>query len=242
MRRNTHGGAVLLATLLTFAALSAPASAMQVLEAADHAELQAEVSATGVSRVALEGDRIARVIRSPGGFTAEHDPARGDLYLRPLPGGGEAPVTEPEAEPAALFIGTEKGFTYRLVLTPAEGGAAQILIRNPEATAPAGGAGDARVGALVDLIRAVARREPVPGYAIEAGTGGTAGGPEEVIEVWRGPRFTALVLALGADSPGDAAALSARLGRGIAAAWVSAPGAAGGRLAVAVREGAGGVR
>ena len=47
----------------------APAAAMQILSATDHAELTAEISATSVSRVALAGDRIARVIRAPGGFT-----------------------------------------------------------------------------------------------------------------------------------------------------------------------------
>ena len=39
----------------------APAAAMQILDAADHAELVAEISATNVNRIALMGDRIARV-------------------------------------------------------------------------------------------------------------------------------------------------------------------------------------
>ena len=63
--------------------LAAPAAGMQILDAADHAELSAEISGTAVNRIALDGDRIARVVRAPGGFAIEHDPARGDLYLRP---------------------------------------------------------------------------------------------------------------------------------------------------------------
>lgn len=233
-----RGAAGRLAVLALAAALAAPAGAAELLEASDHAELEATVAASGVSRIALVGDRIARVVRSPDGFTVEHDPARGDLYLRLMDAGGGAdegaavPGTESEAAPAVLFVGTERGFTYRLVLTPAKGGPAQILIRNPAAAATAQAAtGDARVAALVLLVRAVARREPLPGYAIEAGAGRTVAGLD-VIEGWRGPRFTALVLDSSAGRNTDAAALGRRLGPGIAAAWVSP--ASG--IAVAVRE------
>ena len=74
-------------------ALPLPASAMQILDAADHAEIAAEISATGVNRIALHGDRIAKVVRAPDGFAVEHDagsatsisgpPARGRKPLRP---------------------------------------------------------------------------------------------------------------------------------------------------------------
>ena len=63
-------------------ALPAPSAAMQILDAADHAEIAAEISATHVNRIALHGDRIAKVVRSPDGFAVEHDPTSGDLYLR----------------------------------------------------------------------------------------------------------------------------------------------------------------
>ena len=249
-RRLGEGAAwsALLAALLMYMALAAPAAAMQVsgtrvLEAADHAELRADVAAAGVSRIALVNDRIARVVRSPGGFVAEHDPASGDLYLRALAGEGDVLDGE-AAEPAVLFLGTEKGFTYRLVLHRVAGGPAQVLIRNPEAAAATHGAADAadpRIGALVRLVGAVARREPLAGYAIApvGGSGGIAfGGADAVriVETWRGPRFEALVLDLGPGASGDAAALGRRLGPGIAAVWLAARQADGARLAVAVRE------
>ena len=249
MRRTIRGRAPLagaLAALLLYTAVPERAAAMQVLEAADHAELRAEVAADGVSRIALVNDRIARVIRGPGGFEAEHDPASGDLYLRPLDADGGDLL---EDEPAVLFLGTEQGFTYRLVLHAVEDGPAQVLIRNPEAVSATreADAADPRIGALVRLVGAVARREPLAGYAIEAAgeSGGVAFGSAEavrVVETWRGPRFDALVLALGPDAPGDAAALGLRLGPGVAAVWLAESGAGGARLAVAVRERAGGVR
>ena len=115
-------------------ALPLPAAAMQILDAADHAELAAEISATGVNRIALAGDRIARVVRAPGGFAVEHDAGSGDLYLRPAGPRAKTPASEADPHaPVTLFIGTEKGFTYRLTLMPADRDSAQILIRNANA-------------------------------------------------------------------------------------------------------------
>ena len=129
MTRRTGIAALLAAHLFFMAAVVAapPAAAMQILDAADHAELAAEISATNVNRIALARDRIARVVRSPDGYAVEHDGASGDLYLRPSAPG--APGAAPGG-PVTLFVGTEKGFTYRLTLTPSVRGSAQILIRN----------------------------------------------------------------------------------------------------------------
>ncbi len=205
--------------LLTMGALALPlpAVAMQILDAADHAELVAEKSARGVNRIALAGDRIAKVVRAPDGFAVEHDASSGDLYLRPAARRANNPPSgaDPHA-PVTLFIGTEKGFTYRLTLMPGDRDSAQILIRNADAmavasvaaTAPAGS--DPQVAALVRLVRAVARREPLPGYAIHA-----AGGPPvagfTLIETWRGPRFRALVLEAERSSFADRADATAGL-------------------------------
>ena len=142
----------------------------------------------------------------------------------------------------ALFVGTEKGFTYRLTLTPAARGPAQILIRNPaaeraQATAPAA---DTRIAAIAGLVRAVANREPLAGYRVESAPGEETGDAAfAVVEVWRGPSWSALAVKLGPRAPDDPAALAARLGPGIAAVWFAGPGVgpSGGRFAVAVREG-----
>ena len=266
------------AALLIYGAICAPASAMEgagtdVLEAADHAELSAGIAESGVVRIALEGDRIARAVRGAGRFEIEHEPANGDLYLRPLDGAGngadraEMPEAPPAAEPAVpapavLFVGTEKGFTYRLILTPVAGGPAQVLIRNPavaNSAPPPTISADRRIGALVRLVRAAARREPLAGYAVHAG--GAAAGTRvagtrvpglTVIETWRGPRFSALVFEAGpsasegAEGAADLAGTigwlpgigRTRDGVRLAALWLAAPGAgpSGGRLGVAAFE------
>ncbi len=239
--------ALLALHILVMGALAtpAPALAMQILDAADHAELAAEISATNVSRIALAGDRIAKVVRSPDGFAVEHDAASGDLYLRPV-----AEATE--HDPVTLFVGTEKGFTYRLTLTPSDRDSAQILIRNAAALPGAGVAdpvaGGPHVGTLVRLVRAVARRDLLPGYAVHAGGDALQPGLT-LIETWRGPRLAALVFEAArpaSKDAGGAAGLAGTIGRlpgvgSVAALWLAPPatGPSGGRLGVAVVEAAG---
>ena len=253
MTRWNSGGrlaaAAAIAAHLIYMGAPAPALAMQILDAADHGELAAGISATGVNRIAVAGDRIRRVIRAPGGFSAEHDPETGDLYLRPIEAGRtgtQGTATGPEISetaPVTLFIGTEKGFTYRLTLTPSDCDSAQILIRNTQALGrtEAGGAvqaagSDPRVADLVGLVRAVARREPPAGYAIETGTGQRVGGLM-VLETWRGPRFAAHVVE-GDGAVTDGADLAGTMGIGTAAVWLapSGTGPSGGRLAVIVTD------
>ncbi len=232
-------------------ALPSPAVAVQLLEAVDHAELAAEISAVEINRIALLGDRIARVVRSPDGFAVEHDAASGDLWLRRTISQGGSRHPGMGSDPVTLFIGTEKGFTYRLTLTPSQRDAAQILIRNADAlprdaaAAASPLAGTPHVAALVRLVRAVARRQPLPGHEILAGGGSFAAGVR-LIETWRGPRFRALVLEADrlpsayVDSPaGLAGTVGHSLAAGhLAALWLAAPdsGPKGGRLVVAVVE------
>ena len=250
--------AIYLAAAVLLAA-PVPAAAMQILDAADHAELAAEISATGVNRIALSRDRIAKVVRAPDGFAVEHDAASGDLYLRPA----GVPPGMPDAygfEPVTLFVGTEKGFTYRLALTPSDRDPAQILIRNadalPDAAVADPVAGGPHIAALVQLVRAVARRDLLPGYAVHAG--GEALQPGlTLIETWRSPRLAALVFeAAPPASPGSrsgagedaggpaglAGSIGSLPGIGpVAALWLAPPasGPSGGRLGVAVVETAG---
>ena len=239
MTRRT-GIAALLATPLFLMAAVAPAAAMQILDAADHAELAAEISATNVNRIALMGDRIARAVRTPDGYAVEHDGASGDLYLRPSAPPGAAP-----GGPVTLFVGTERGFTYRLTLTPSVRDSAQILIRNAAAVAEvrAAAPGDsAHVAALVGLVRAVARRQLLPGYEILASAGGPAISGLTFIETWRGPRFAALVFETARPASGGAGLAGTIEGLGgagrVSALWLAAPGTgpSGGRLGVAVTE------
>ncbi len=209
-----------------------PAVAMQILEAADHAELVAVVSDRAVSRITLADDRVARVVRGAEGFAVEHDAARGDLYLRPLKRASADPA------PVTLFIGTAKGFTYKLSLRTAARDSAQILIRNAAATPLTEGpiAGGGRVETLAALVRAVALHEVPPGYVVETPHESPRRNGLTLLATWRGRRFTARVYETKAEPDHEVLMKSIELGA--AALWRSlqASGPSGGRLLVAVHE------
>ena len=160
--KGTPGGAMeaLGLLLIIYMGSGATASALQILEASDHAELVAEVSDSDVNRIALDGDRVSRVIQSPGGYTVEHDAVRGDLYLYPDPAAVFAPAPDNGSAPAGaaapvtLYLGTEQGFTYRLSLTVVSRDSAQILIRNAAVAARAVD----RVRTVGGVVRLRARR------------------------------------------------------------------------------------
>ena len=220
--------------------MPAPAPAMQILDAVDHAELEAEISNRAVSRIALAGDRIARIIRGPDGFAVEHDAARGDIYLRPAAASSVGLDGFAARERLTVFIGTAEGFTYRLALRVADRGSAQIVIRNAATASGEETArrADGRVEAVAALVRAVVRREPLPRYAIEAAAGDPSMDGLAVVETWRGPRFTARVLQAEAGLDSDAENLAGRFAPDTAAVWVGPPGSgpSGGRLVVAVAD------
>ncbi|MXW46420.1 MAG: hypothetical protein F4109_03895 [Gammaproteobacteria bacterium] len=250
LRRRRRAGALaaaLLMSLCTALAAAEPAAGTRILDAADHAELAAEMSADGVVRVALLGDRIERVIRLPGeGFAVEHDPVAGDLYLHPVAEPAAPQVSAAPQEPAApqaLFVGSETGSTYRLNLIPVPRGPSQILLRNADretadraALVPETG----RIAAIAGLLRAVAGGEPSPNLRVGQSDQDPAADPDIVpVEVWRGVRFEALVLALGVDAPSDAPHLAATLGPNVVAVWIPEHDDyrhTAGRLAVVVRE------
>ena len=226
-----------LTTLILVAAFlpwTAPVFGMQILDATDHAELEAEISDRAVSRITLAGDRVARVVRGPDGFAVEHDRSRGDLYLQPLE------ATAPARAPLTLFIGTAKGFTYRLTLRTAARDSAQIMIRNadvaPRAESPAPREG--RVGAIVALVRAVALREVLPGYVIHTASETSRSEGLALLETWRGRRFTARVYEMDSTRGDDPQALMRGIAPGAAALWAGKPasGPSDGRLVVTVRE------
>ena len=274
---------------LLLAVAATQARALQVLDAVDHAELEAEVSATSVNRIALQNDRIERVIRGPDGFQVEHDPNRGDIYLKPqylavggvveveaekewgppgMPGGavptsGESTDVTGEAGKSrkTLFLGSEKGFTYRLTLQVKDRGSAQILIRNTDLfhaqaagaggwsdggrTVGAGETGDTHIGELTELVRAVVNRRPLPGFSIFPGGGEKTHAAElSVVEIWRGPGLTAQVVELEGTPDSEPEITGAGWlavwfgndGPAVAAAWLSDPGAGprGGRMGVVV--------
>ncbi len=111
-------------TLLAVTSLSTSAYALQIKQATDNGQITAIVSAQEISRVSLAKDRI-RMINSDPEVDITHDSETGDVYLKP--------ATAPLTKPLNLFISTEKGFTYQLLLMPEKVPSEQIIIRNDDA-------------------------------------------------------------------------------------------------------------
>ena len=146
------------------------------------------------------------------------------------------------AQAHTLYLGTERGFTYRLTLTAVPRDSAQILIRNAalatDSSAVRAAEPSGYTEALVELVRAAAGRTSMAGYVVEPGPAQADAPAADLVEVWRGPEFTVRVFRLEDEAVADASDLGERAGPDVAAAWVSDDVAGSGeRLAVVVERG-----
>ncbi len=148
--------------------LASPALALQVRDAGDNARITAVVAAGEISRITIEGDR-ARMVNGDPAVDITHDEITGDVYLK-----AKAP---PLTKPLNLFVATEKGFTYQLLLTPKMVPSEQILIRNGNAAAGPAQAmeWESRTPffqSLIAVMKATVGAGPLPaGYRREKRTG-----------------------------------------------------------------------
>ena len=162
--------------------LASLAEAVQIRVADNNAEIFAVISAAEVSRIALDQDRIVSVSTVPQGFSIDHDETNGDLFLVPLPG-------TRLFEPVNLFITSEAGLTYQLLLEPRDIPSEQILIRNPknkiakkDKTAP-------YRQEIAHLIRAVIRGDILDDYGRQGASADDiiVDRPDLVpVEIWHG--------------------------------------------------------
>ncbi|NKB55043.1 MAG: hypothetical protein GKS00_01795 [Alphaproteobacteria bacterium] len=158
-----------LAALLALAPLvwTTSAAALQIKQATGDGQVTATISAKEISRIGLAGDRV-RMVNGDPDVDISHDEVTGDIYLKPAPA--------PLSKPLNLFVTSEKGFTYQLLLLPEAVPSEQILIRNEDALG-----GPARAGAweqrtpfhaaVVEVMRAAAGAAALPaGYVRESVT------------------------------------------------------------------------
>jgi conjugal transfer pilus assembly protein TraK len=99
---------------------SAPALALQVVDARDGETVLARVSRKEVTRIAIERGRIRKVTGNAGEFVLEKDDERGQVFIRP--------VSPDSTRPINLFISTERS-TIGLLLQPVDTPSDAIVIR-----------------------------------------------------------------------------------------------------------------
>ncbi|WP_391349491.1 type-F conjugative transfer system secretin TraK [Azospirillum sp. A23] len=173
-------------------ALPVSAGAMQIKKVVDGGEISATVSKLDPNRIAVVGDRVTSVKMEKGAFSATVDKATGDLYVQTLPGGEGAPLN--------FFLTTERGYTYKLLLTPGDRPSEQIALHNPQVN------GSKEAGdweretpfqeSVVRLIRSMVLEETIKGYEISA--------PDTSYDLGGGIRLVLKAQYLGKSLDGEA--------------------------------------
>lgn len=106
--------------LLLLLALSAPASALQLVDAKDGETVFAKISQKEVTRIAFERGRIRKVTGNAGEFVLEKDEDKGHIFVRPAQAGGTKPIN--------LFVSSDRS-TVALLLQPVDSPSESIVIR-----------------------------------------------------------------------------------------------------------------
>jgi len=170
-----------------FAASSASVQALQVLDARDGVSVTAKLAQKEPTRIKVEAAAIGEVFgnvwqdkTNPAGeIIVETDPAKGELYVRPVSASATKPIN--------LFVSTADA-TYTLLLQPVDMPADTIVLRDHTSRAlrseeRRGGAPN-HVRKLTRFLTAMANDAPLPDMRVE----------DAALEVrlWQGTRFTLL--------------------------------------------------
>jgi conjugal transfer pilus assembly protein TraK len=109
-----------LAHLPLLLAISAPATALQILDARDGETVLAKISQKEVTRIAFERSRIRKVTGNAGAFVLEKDEDKGQIFIRPVSAEATAPIN--------IFVSSERS-TVALLLQPVDTPSDTLLIR-----------------------------------------------------------------------------------------------------------------
>ena len=169
-------------------AAAAPAFALQQLDAAEERTLAVKVPAKELTRIAIEGTRIRRYEAREGQLEIKAASDRTHLQVIPLTDG----------KPVTLFLTSDSGHTYTLLLQPTESPVGETLVlREPRQVSAAAAAGPAlpHEERIVRLIYAMARAEALEDADIVRS-------PQE-FALWREARLTRTATYVLADLVGE---------------------------------------
>lgn len=123
-----------LLTILFFAVSVSGAAAKQTLSVRPDGTVTFKVSLTGITRVAIEGDRIRRLVNNGSNFETTNDEETGDLFIR---------FVGQDFVPETGFLITESGATvnYKLASTSSASETVVIKIIGGAKADPAGAVG-----------------------------------------------------------------------------------------------------
>ena len=168
-------------------ASSAQVQALQVLDVRDGVGVTAKLALKEPTRIKVEGTLIGEVFGNvwqdktnpTGEIVVETDPAKGELYVRPL-----SPTT---TKPINLFVATRQA-TYTLLLQPVDMPADTIVLRDrtPRVARGATSPGQAprQLRALTGLLATMANDSPTADTRVEDTV--------RDVRLWQATRFTLL--------------------------------------------------
>lgn len=176
----------LLPLLLAF---SAPAAALQILDAKDGETVVAKISQKEVTRITFEKSRIRKVTGNAGEFLLEKDDDRGQVFIRPA---------QPEnTKPINIFVSSDRG-TVALLLQPIDAPSDTIMIRearDPVTTSARQGRTSVHVRLIKNLLLAMAADAVPDDMEVREGA--------REMALWPGVRLTLQRTYLGAGIVGE---------------------------------------
>ncbi len=104
----------------TLCVLPSGSQAAQIHPLNDLKVIEVPISQTGLTRIAVKGDRIADVFGMSGEYVMEADETQGQVFIRPL---------EPALNPISLTVTTEGGHTQDLRLVPKNQAPEALILR-----------------------------------------------------------------------------------------------------------------
>lgn len=200
MSKNKKQGLIL---LLGLALTPLGAYAEQVLNADERTPQKAQISRHSLSRVSIDGGRIANVKWIDEELEIEKDAEAGQIYVRALTG-----------KPASLFVTSDEGKTYLLVLAPTAKQSDSIVInyRSQQESLTRQASGTSRVQALStnsgSYVRAIKQLMVgmINGHAGSLGT--QMSNQYETIPLWNEVLFVKKSQYLAADMVGESYTLT----------------------------------
>ena len=141
--------------------LSLPSYAVQVRPAKDNQTISAKISAKELSRIFVTGDRIQATRGINGAYEIIKDDKQGMIFIKPSPYYASRPFN--------LFITTEIGRTYNLLLVPTDIPAETIEIKPKSPAIKIASKWEKNspyVDKLIQLINAMVNELEPEGYAV----------------------------------------------------------------------------
>lgn len=171
-----------------------PAQALQIHTVVDDAQIKAKISAKETSRITLVGDRVKQFFINQGRILVERDEIKGDLYV--------TPTAFFQNKDINLFVTSEQGKTFSLLLVPTEMPSATISLKPTGANnnlAKAWEKESSYENTLVQLIKSMATGVVPKGYQVKSSPRNQFKFNDEALKVqaitqYTGSKFTGYVL------------------------------------------------